>query len=203
MANKNFAFIDSQNLNLGIKSQGWDLDFRKFREYLANKYGVKTAYLFIGNVPGNESLYDYLQECGYRLILKPTVEFTENGLRRYKGNVDAELVLYSAAKVFNEYDKAVIVSGDGDFRCLLEYLSDKKKLERLLVPSARYSKLLKEFNSYIVRIDHSRYSLESKYKNYNKKTRTSGRLSALGIPGNGDEKIIANKPKKVNGGKNR
>jgi len=49
MQNKenNYAFIDSQNLNLGIKSLGWKLDFVKFRRYLREKYGVVTAYLFI------------------------------------------------------------------------------------------------------------------------------------------------------------
>ncbi|KKP92579.1 MAG: hypothetical protein UR98_C0023G0008 [Parcubacteria group bacterium GW2011_GWA1_36_12] len=45
-----YAFIDSQNLNLGIKSQGWKLDWRKFRQYLRNKYSVVKAYLFIGQV---------------------------------------------------------------------------------------------------------------------------------------------------------
>ena len=50
---KVYAFIDSQNLNLGIRSQGWELDFKKFRLYLKNKYHVEKAYLFIGLVPGN------------------------------------------------------------------------------------------------------------------------------------------------------
>lgn len=57
---KTFAFIDSQNLNLGVRSQGWKLDWRKFRQYLRNKYGATKAYLFIGQVVGNESLY-----CAY------------------------------------------------------------------------------------------------------------------------------------------
>lgn len=37
----NYAFIDGQNLNLGIKSLGWKLDFKKFRIYLEEKYAVK------------------------------------------------------------------------------------------------------------------------------------------------------------------
>jgi len=57
-----FAFIDSQNLNLGVRSQGWKLDWRKFRQYLRNKYSVKEAYLFIGYKPGNEALYTNLQQ---------------------------------------------------------------------------------------------------------------------------------------------
>ena len=71
---KTYAFIDSQNLNLGVKSQGWKLDWRKFRQYLRNKYNVNKAYIFIGQVAGNELLYTFLQECGYILIFKPTLE---------------------------------------------------------------------------------------------------------------------------------
>ena len=89
----NFAFIDSQNLNLGTKSAGWKIDFRKFRLYLKNKYNVEKAYLFIGEVTGNESLYDALKEMGYHLVLKPTTEYTEDDKVTVKGNVDAELVL--------------------------------------------------------------------------------------------------------------
>ena len=58
----NYAFIDSQNLNLGVKSMGWNLDFKKFRIYLKEKYKASKAYIFIGFVPGNQNLYDALQE---------------------------------------------------------------------------------------------------------------------------------------------
>lgn len=44
------------------------------------------------------------------------------------------------------FDKAIIVSGDGDFYCLVDYLQIKNKLARLLIPDAfRYSGLLKKF----------------------------------------------------------
>lgn len=43
---KNYAFIDSQNLNLGIQKQGWKLNYKKFRVYLHEKYGVEKAYMF-------------------------------------------------------------------------------------------------------------------------------------------------------------
>lgn len=88
----NYAFVDSQNLNLGIRNQGWLLDFRRFRRYLADKYSVTKAFLFIGYVPGNETLYTSLQEYGYLCIFKPTLELPDG---RVKGNVDAELVLHT------------------------------------------------------------------------------------------------------------
>lgn len=118
----NFAFIDSQNLNLGVRALGWRLDFGKFRLYLKNKYNVQKAYLFIGQVPGNEMLYLSLQEAGYILIFKPTVEIKDDTV---KGNVDAELVLHASAIQYDNYDKAIIVSGDGDFACLVEFLASE------------------------------------------------------------------------------
>jgi len=61
----NYAFIDGQNLNLGIKNLGWNLDFRRFRIYLKQKYKVVVAYYFIGYMPENQDLYSALQKCGY------------------------------------------------------------------------------------------------------------------------------------------
>ncbi|MCL5666162.1 MAG: NYN domain-containing protein [Patescibacteria group bacterium] len=145
LKDKNFAFIDSQNLNLAIKTQGWNLDFKRFRIYLKEKYGVSEAYLFIGFMAGNQQLYTNLQQAGYIVIFKPTLEIKKGNEVVVKGNVDAELVLHAMIQ-YNNYDKAVIVTGDGDFYCLVDYLNKQNKLLRLLVPNAqKYSKLLKSF----------------------------------------------------------
>jgi uncharacterized LabA/DUF88 family protein len=172
MKNKTYAFIDSQNLNLGVKSSGWTLDFAKFRLYLKNKYSVEKAYLFIGQMAGQESLYDRLQGMGYHLIFKPTTDYKVDGKIVVKGNVDAELVLYAAAKVIDQYNKAIIVSGDGDFYCLVEYLKERNKLLHVMVPNDKYSKLLRKYTKDIVRINQLRPKLEY---DPTKKTRSSGR----------------------------
>jgi len=156
-----YAFIDSQNLNLGIRSQGWRLDWRKFRQYLRNKYNVTKAYIFIGHVAGNEALYASLQESGYILIFKPTLEFSKKGKVTVKGNIDAELVLHSMIQ-YRNYDEAILVSGDGDFFCLIEYLEANKKLLKVFAPTKHYSSLLRKFNNDIVRIDLLKCSLEQK-----------------------------------------
>jgi len=147
----NYAFIDSQNLNRGTLSSGWKLDFGKFRLFLRNKYGVEKAFLFIGYVSGNSGLYQYLQEHGYILIFKPVLAVkTSNGLA-YKGNVDAELVLHTMIEIEN-FDQAVIVTGDGEFHCLVEYLEKKKKLAKIVVPNNKYSSLLKDHSKYIFQL---------------------------------------------------
>ncbi len=141
MGNKinNHAFIDSQNLNLAIRDQGWRLDFAKFKRYLKDKYGVEKAYLFIGYINANRKLYKDLRQSGYILIFKPTLEHQG----QTKGNVDAELVLHTMIQYPN-YNQAVIVSGDGDFYCLVEYLEQNNKLGKLIIPNAyKYSSLLR------------------------------------------------------------
>ena len=153
MRNKfnNYAFIDSQNLNLGVKSQGWNLDFARFRQFLKDKYRVQKVYLFIGFVPGNQMLYTELQKAGYICIFKPTLEIKKDGEIRVKGNVDAELVLHAMIE-YSNYEKAVIVSGDGDFYCLIEYLIKQNKLLKIIVPNTRFSSLLRKFSYFIVNI---------------------------------------------------
>lgn len=79
-----YAFIDSQNLNLGTSKDlfkgkkkiytGWKLDFKKFRQYLFDKFRVTKAFLFIGYIKQNDPMYARLKSCGYELVFKPTVK---------------------------------------------------------------------------------------------------------------------------------
>ena len=167
-----YAFIDSQNLNMGVGEdviwknrkiyRGWRLDFTKFRRFLKDKYRVEEAFLFVGNLPGNEGLYEYLQRAGYVLILKPTTTYKDHdGKTRVKGNVDTDLVLYSAAKEFNNYDKAVVVSGDGDFLSLYDFLADKDKLAKIVIPNKKnYSQLLNKYAKYFDFVSVNKIKLE-------------------------------------------
>ena len=156
----NYAFIDSQNLNLGIKSLRWKLDFKKFRTYLRDKYHVKTAYIFIGFMPTNQNLYSSLQKDGYVLVFKPTISY-KNG--EVKGNVDAELVLQAMID-YNNYDKAVIVSSDGDFYCLVRYLYERNKLQMAISPYIKTCSILlkKSAKDKIVFMDNLKNKLEYK-----------------------------------------
>ena len=153
-----YAFIDGQNLLMGIRSQGWEIDLKKFKVFLKDKYRVERAFIFLGYLRENQSFYKFLESVGYELIFKPTVRYKEEGRFRVKGNVDIEL----AIKVLLEYEnfcKAVIVSGDGDFYSLVKHLEINKKLLRILTPNKRYSSLLKEFNMYITDLNLLREKL--------------------------------------------
>jgi uncharacterized LabA/DUF88 family protein len=159
----NYAFIDSQNLNLSIKSLGWTLDFKRFRVYLKEKYHVTKAFLFIGYIEENSKLYARLQEDGFICIFKPTLLYKN---RKTKGNCDAELVMHTILKL-DDYDKAIIVSGDGDFYCLIKYLLTENKLGMLFIPNQfKFSALLKseEFKNFTRYIDTLKSKLEYKKK---------------------------------------
>ena len=175
-AKGNYAFIDSQNLNLGVQKMGWKMDWRKFRQYLQQEFNVTQAYMFIGYMPENEPLYEYMHELGYLVVLKPTLEMKvaaePSGEEKSeskpptKGNVDADLVLY-AMKELPNYQQALIVSGDGDFYGLIEYLAQQRKLLHVLTPNWQYSSLLKPFENFIIRLDPLRRQLS--YHDYRKK----------------------------------
>lgn len=153
----NFAFIDSQNLNLSIRAQGWVLDYKKFRKYLEDKYSITKAFLFLGYVPQNQDLYTSLQESGYIVIFKPTLTLS-NG--QVKGNVDAELVLHTMVE-YQKYYKALIVTGDGDFYCLVDYLIKQDKLLKLMVPNEKkFSSLFRKAMPHIVFMNNLREKLE-------------------------------------------
>jgi len=163
-----YAFIDSQNLNLGtckdiirngkMLHKGWRLDFKRFKRFLSDKYRATKCFLFIGYIKSNEALYSHLKSYGYTLIYKPTVSDHEG---KPKGNVDAELVLHTAAIEYANYDQAVIVSGDGDFQCLHTFLRDRNKLKGIVVPN-RYSEssLLKDFGMYKIFLNREQEKLE-------------------------------------------
>lgn len=135
---QNYAFIDSQNLHLGIKSLGWKLNYKRFRIYLKEKYQVEVAYLFLGYIPGNQDLYSSLQKDGYVLIFKPVLNYKNGNI---KGNVDADLVLQAMID-FQKYNQAVIVTSDGDFYCLVKYLYEKSKLRLVLSPYVKTCSVL-------------------------------------------------------------
>lgn len=190
----NYAFIDSQNLNVGTQKFGWKLDWAKFWKHLQTEYNVTHAYLFIGYVPEFEAMYEQLHEQGYLIVLKPTFDMTRvrppetpdvaepsvdltkksstppkqddktDDKKVTKGNVDADLVLW-AMKEMPNYNKAVIVSGDGDFYSLVEYLDSQNRLLKLIAPNMHYSKLYNKYESYIDRLDIHKHKLSYRLNN--------------------------------------
>ncbi len=128
---KTNIYIDGNNLYRAAKELGFHLDYKKLRGWLRQKYNPTTVYLFIGLIPDRVKFYQYLQECGYVLIFKQTISIDGS----VKGNCDAELVLKTVSDFYmKQSDSFILVTGDGDFGCLIEFLKENNVLNRVLAP---------------------------------------------------------------------
>lgn len=170
-AENNYAFIDSQNLNLGIQELGWKLNFKRFRIYLKEKYKAQKAYLFIGYLPENQDLYRSLQEFGYVLVFKPVLKPKDDNVKP-KGNCDAEIVLQVMLD-YKNYDRAIIVTSDGDFYCLANYLYGRNKLKIVISPNRENCSVLlrKAAREKIVFMNNLKSKLEYKKKKHRPRTK--------------------------------
>lgn len=139
---KNNAYIDGENLHKGVEALGWNLDYKKFRIWLLEKYGVKTAYLFLGLIPKYKKLYQYLQESGFTLVFK---EVVYDGAGKAKGNCDTDLVLQAVCDVYEQkFDKALVVASDGDYAGLIDFLNKRNILRLVISPNNKCSYLLRK-----------------------------------------------------------
>lgn len=132
-------YIDGNNLYRAAKELDFNLDYKKFRRWLNQKYKASTIYLFIGLVPGRTKFYEYLQECGFILVFKQTISVEG----KIKGNCDAELVLKTVSDFYQKnFDKFYLVTGDGDFGCLVEFLKENSVLGGVLAPDENKCSIL-------------------------------------------------------------
>ena len=160
--NNNCAYIDGANLYGGVANFGWKLDYARFRVWLSEKYGVNRAYIFIGLIPKYKELYTYLQEAGFTLVFK---EVVYDGEGKPKGNCDADLVLQLVRDAYeNKFDKAVVVSSDGDYASTVKFLLGQNKLKIILSPHAKNlcSILLKRTNASIAYLHDQKSILQTR-----------------------------------------
>jgi len=152
----NFAFIDGQNLYMGTRSSepAWEIDLSRFRVYLRDKYKVSKAFYFLGcMISGNDRLYDEIQEAGF--ILKFRKHNTAMlGLK--KGNVDSDIIFQVMKLIYTseDFDKIILISGDGDYKMLVDFLIEINKFKIILFPnrhfaSSLYKKLGSEYFDYL------------------------------------------------------
>ena len=163
MKNKNnFAYIDGANLHKGTESLDWKFDYKRFRIWLKEKYKAEQAYLFLGLVPKYKDLYTRLQEYGYTLVFKEVI-FDGDG--KAKGNCDADIVVRAMQDAYeNKFEKAILVSSDGDYAPLVKFLISKGKMGFILSPyeTSKCSVLLKRTGVKIAYIADQKGVLEQK-----------------------------------------
>jgi uncharacterized LabA/DUF88 family protein len=151
---KNIAYIDGSNLYMGIKELGGELDYVQLYRWLLDKYRIQKAYIFMGYIAEQKNLYKYLEKAGFELIFKETV-FHKGTV---KGNADAELILHSVRDFYEkDINEVLLISGDGDFSCLIDFLCEKKIFKTLVIPNSKFcSCLLRKKNIQMVFLDDAR-----------------------------------------------
>ncbi len=142
----NYAFIDGANLHLTYQNLDWKVDYKKLRNYLYKKQDVSVAYYFIGNTDENSDIYKKLDSYGYDVKLKApspyTIEEVEcpyckkiisPAIQRFKSDCDSFLTLQVMSDL-DSFDKAIIITSDGDYDNLISKLILQDKLGMVFAP---------------------------------------------------------------------
>lgn len=156
---ENLAFIDGQNLHMGTakrETDPWVIDLRRFRVYLAEKYQVTTAFYHLGYVHDSlrsQEIYEEIQNAGFILVFR---QHSEAMIGTKKGNVDSDIIFSIMKRLYKKEDfqKVILVSGDGDYKNLVDFLIEESRFEKILFPNRRfrsslYKQLSNKFFAYI------------------------------------------------------
>ena len=142
----NIAYVDGQNLRMGTTKRDpeWKVDLARFRVYLQKKYRVERAYYYLGYVQEDgmgDALYEKIQTAGFILVFR---QHNSAMIGEKKGNVDSDIIFSIMKRLYmkESFDKIVLVSGDGDYKMLVDFLIENDKLEKLLFPKQRYASSL-------------------------------------------------------------
>ena len=149
---RNYAFVDGQNLHLGTTNADtpWKINLERFRIYLQTKYNVDKAFYYLGYVQEGEDiqkLYERIQSAGFVLVFR---QHTAAMLGKKKGNVDSDIIFNIMKRMYmkEDFDKVVLVSGDGDYKMLVDFLISEERFEKILFPNSAYrSSLYKSISS--------------------------------------------------------
>ena len=126
------------------KEPEWQVDLLRFRVYLREKYRVERAYYYLGYVQNGDvyqALYEEIQAAGFILVFR---EHNSAMIGTKKGNVDSDIIFSVMKRMYKreEFDQLILVSGDGDYKMLVDFLIEEKKFKKILFPKRRYASSL-------------------------------------------------------------
>jgi len=143
----------------GVEIHNFDYDYlendsvpiKELEEYLVNLIKEKghqfdeARLLLISRHLQRVRFYLKLKEFNYELYLKP-VKFYEqdDGSTERKANCDVDMAFY-LMKEKDNFDKVIVLSGDGDFLPVLKYLKEIRKEIIILARGPRTAKEIRQF----------------------------------------------------------
>ena len=124
-------FIDGANLYSAARSLNIDIDYKKLLDEFRKRGVMLRAYYYTAIVEEQEyspirPLVDWLDYNGFTMVTKPARRYVDSstGQSRTKGNMDIEMAV-DMLEMAAHLDHAVLFSGDGDFRRVVEAVQRK------------------------------------------------------------------------------
>lgn len=128
----NYSANDTVNLD----------EYIKHFENLLKTYNLSVAQIALANKYIQQvKFYRKLESFGYKLFIKPVKRYQNPDFEasRRKANCDVDLTLEALTNI-DSYDRAIMISGDGDFLPLYKHLEKKGKVVLVLSRSSRVAK---------------------------------------------------------------
>lgn len=153
-------FIDGANMFYAQRKMGWHIDYKKVYDFYANQAQVYNAFYYTSVTnppdPGMEGFLRALTGMGYTVRRKTVKEITdqESGQIIRKANLDIEIVI-DMLTTADLYDRAALITGDGDFERAVEYLRGRgKRIEGLGVRAMAAYDLVNAMDQYLYLEDY-------------------------------------------------
>ena len=162
-----YAFVDAANvIYRGNGPNDWKIDLRKLLGYLKERFGASAVFYYGGIDRKNDAqcgINRKMAKWGYLLRLNPVKYFqNEQGKLYRKADVDSRMTFEIMQKL-PQYDRAIVLTGDGDFYWVLEYLLQQKDRVWLVANPRKTAKELKKlFGANFANLDSLRSQLEYK-----------------------------------------
>jgi uncharacterized LabA/DUF88 family protein len=126
------------------------LSISELEQYLTEKlknsaYLSDTKVILIGRHIQRVRFFKKLEHFGYTLFIKPVKSYEqEDGVMKRKANCDVDMAFYLMKEKEN-FDRVIVLSGDGDFLPVLKYLRNSGKEVLIMARGKRTAKEIRQF----------------------------------------------------------
>ena len=145
-----FGGVEIHNFQYNYQTQETvplDILNKHLSDLLKNKGNEldEASILLIGRHLKRVKFYRKLNDFGYLLYLKPVKLYEqEDGLTKRKANCDVDMAFH-LMKEKDNFDRVIILSGDGDFLPVLKHLKEIGKEVLILSRGPRTAKEIRQF----------------------------------------------------------